>query len=192
MKRRNKAFVFLAIGICLFIAAGVWLCYNLLEDQKAGQKSAHILDLLETNGEEVTLSPENETPVIVVEKDAFCGRIIVEKLEIKLPVYYEWTDENLKCAPCRYRGSVFTDDLIISGHNYKSHFGKLSLLKKDDVVTFIDPYGTEHHYKVSYLAEVYGTDISQMLSGNWDLTLFTCTLSGETRMAVRCQRISEK
>ena len=189
MKRKNRGIVFLAIGICLFLCAGIWFSYNLLEDQKAGEKSAHILTLLEQSQEGGVLPTQKEDPVLMVEGDAFCGTIAIEKVGIRLPVYDTFSDQNLKSAPCRYQGSVFTDDLILSGHNYKSHFGNLSLLKKGDVVTFTDPYGTEHNYKVSSLAEVHGTDVSKMLSGDWDLTLFTCTLSGKTRTAIRCQRI---
>ncbi len=191
MKRKNKGLVFLLIGICLLITAGIWLLYNVFEDHTAGQRSAEILSLLEISTEENVLLGENESPVMMVEGDAFCGRIVIEKIGIELPVYDEWTDRNLKSAPCRYKGSTATDDLILSGHNYKSHFGNLALLKKDDAVEFIDPYGTEHHYKVCDLTEVHGTDIDKMQSGNWDLTLFTCTLSGETRLAVRCQRINK-
>ena len=32
------------------------------------------------------------------------------------------------------------------------------------------------------------TAIEEMVTGDWDLTLFTCTLSGQTRFTVRCIR----
>ena len=31
----------------------------------------------------------------------------------------------------------------------------------------------------------------EMLSGEWDLTLFTCTLGGRQRVTVRCDRIED-
>ena len=30
------------------------------------------------------------------------------------------------------------------------------------------------------------TAVEEMESGDWDLTLFTCTVGGRTRVAVRC------
>ena len=33
-----------------------------------------------------------------------------------------------------------------------------------------------------------GTDIDGMISGGWDLSLYTCTYGGEARFTVRCDR----
>ena len=35
------------------------------------------------------------------------------------------------------------------------------------------------------------TMIEDLKAGNWDLTLFTCTLGGRTRVTVRCDRVIE-
>ena len=32
-------------------------------------------------------------------------------------------------------------------------------------------------------------DVEKMTSGDWDLTLFTCTYGGKSRVTVRCQRM---
>ncbi len=34
-------------------------------------------------------------------------------------------------------------------------------------------------------------DVEEMITGDWDLTLFTCTLGGQTRVTVRCQLIEK-
>ena len=36
------------------------------------------------------------------------------------------------------------------------------------------------------------TDIEEMLSEEWDLSLFTCTFGGATRITVRCERLSNR
>ena len=33
------------------------------------------------------------------------------------------------------------------------------------------------------------TDIEGMESGDWDLTMFTCTIGGKSRVTVRCDRL---
>jgi len=35
------------------------------------------------------------------------------------------------------------------------------------------------------------TAVEEMCSGDWDLTLFTCTLGGKFRVTVRCDRVEE-
>jgi sortase A len=97
----------------------------------------------------------------------------------------------LKIAPCRYEGSAYTNDLIISGHNYTSHFGKLQNLSAGDIVIFTDIEGNEFIYEVVELEILKPTSIEEMKSGEWALSLFTCTLSGQTRLTVRCELVDE-
>ena len=78
------------------------------------------------------------------------------------------------------------DDLIIAAHNYKSHFGSLGKLAVGDEVKFTDAYGNEHLFEVKETAILDGTAVSDMQSGDWDFTLFTCTRSGKQRVTVRC------
>ena len=43
-------------------------------------------------------------------------------------------------------------------------------------------------YTVTALEELDGTTIEAMESGDWDLTLFTCTIGGKKRVTVRCKK----
>ena len=44
-------------------------------------------------------------------------------------------------------------------------------------------------YEVTDTVTVDPGDIDLMVTGDWDLTLFTCTPGGAKRVAVRCRRI---
>ena len=103
-------------------------------------------------------------------------------------MYDEWNYSRLKSAPCRYTGSIDTNDIIIAAHNYKSHFGLLNKLTVGDEVEFVDAYGKSHLYEVCELITLDGTAVSDMQSGGWDFTLFTCTKGGQQRVTVRCER----
>ena len=76
--------------------------------------------------------------------------------------------------------------MIIAAHNYGRHFGKISLLRAGDEVTFTDVDGVEYCYEVQGTETLGAYDVEQMLSGYWDLTLFTCTYGGQNRITVRC------
>lgn len=185
MARRNRGIILLIVGCLLLMVAGGWYAYNIIEDQNAGQQAAEILNSFEAQN---NVNDELGTPVIIVEGDAFCGKVIIEKLSVELPVYDEWSYSRLKTAPCRYTGSIDTNDIIIAAHNYKSHFGSLKTLRAGDEVKFIDAYGKVHLYAVQEIVTLDGTAVSDMHDGGWDFTLFTCTKGGEQRVTVRCIR----
>ena len=59
-----------------------------------------------------------------------------------------------------------------------------------DLIIFTDIYGREFTFEAIQTDLINGTDIDSMLSNSddWDLTLFTCTWSGWSRVAVRAVR----
>ena len=130
--------------------------------------------------------PNRPMPVVEVDGLAYIGLLEIPALERTLPVLSEWSEANAKTAPCRYQGSLYQGDLIIAGHNYRSHFGPLQRLAPGDFVYFTDGEGEKYTFVVDTLETVPGTDFEGMESGEWDLTLFTCTWGGQSRLAVRC------
>lgn len=119
----------------------------------------------------------------------YIGTLEIPALGLSLPIISEWSYPNLKLSPCRYQGSAYTDDLVLAGHNYPSHFGSLKNLYADDEIIFTDIDGNKFNYVVVEQEVLAATAIEEMSSGNWDLTLFTCTIGGKSRMAIRCVRI---
>ena len=76
----------------------------------------------------------------------------------------------------------------IAAHNYRTHFGPLSRITVGDRVTFTDLDGNVFYYQVAEVQVLKPTAIEEMVSDDWDLSLFTCTLGGQTRLTVRCEK----
>ena len=187
-KKNKKGIVFLCLGVSLLLIAGVLYLNNLIQDNNAGQKAEELLEKIESHTNDVVI--ENELPVLNIDGEKFCGKIIVESLGIELPVFNEWSYSLLREAPCRYTGGIETNDMIIAAHKYNSHFGRLKNLLSGDVIKFIDAYGIEHKFAVKEIIKLDGIAVSDMKDGKWDFTLFTCTKGGEYRVTVRCERIN--
>ena len=52
--------------------------------------------------------------------------------------------------------------------------------------------GKTYHYQVSNREIVKPTALEEMITGDdWDLTLFTCTIGGQARCAVRCELVDD-
>ena len=116
------------------------------------------------------------------------GVLDIPALGLSFPIISEWSYDALQIAPCRYSGSAYLDNLVIAGHNYRSHFASLPQLQPGDTVTFTDMDGNVFSYAVSSLETLSPYAISDMTSGDWALTLFTCTVGGQSRLAIRCDR----
>ena len=134
------------------------------------------------------LDPNHEMPVRNIGGEDYIGVLEIPSLGLMLPVMSEWSYPRLKIAPCRYTGSAYQGNLIIAAHNYRSHFGNLKELCEGDVVCFTDMDGNVFSYEVMFLEVLQPTDVDEMESGDWDLTLFTCTVGGKSRVTVRCER----
>lgn len=137
------------------------------------------------------VSQREEMPVLELDGNQYIGTLELASMGITLPVMSEWSYPKLKLSPCRFSGSIYQDDLIIAGHNYSSHFACLKAMNVGDEIIFTDAEGCEFSYRVSAQQLLGPMEIEELKTGDWDLTLFTCTIGGKYRVCVRCERVDE-
>ena len=210
--RKQRGLLSITVGLLLIAAALFLASYNLYDELRAEQSARQAVTQLDaylpaeaaleapsdsagdqeplvsderTVIPDYVLSPNMEMPVETINGIDFIGVLRIPALELELPVISEWNYPNLKSAPCRYSGSAYLNNLILCGHNYASHFGSLKTLSEGDIATFTDIDGNVFIYKMVERETLNPTDIEGMESGNWDLTLFTCTVGGQSRVTIR-------
>lgn len=124
----------------------------------------------------------------------YIGIIEIPSLGLSLPVGENFSYDQLDYTPCRYCGSYYTDDMVICGHNFTSHFGSINYLEPGASVVFITADGERINYTVLGRETVWPLQMERMTDPGdnlWDLTLFTCNNGGESRCAVRCARVRD-
>ena len=126
-----------------------------------------------------------EHPVVEIDGRDYVGIITIPSLDIELPVLNEWSYANLRVSPCRMCGSAYTDDLVLLAHNYNTHFGRIKTLEPGDIVIFTDMDGAVFVYEVDEQQILAPTAVEYVTASDWDLTMFTCTIGGRTRVVVR-------
>lgn len=131
---------------------------------------------------------DTEMTEVVIGGYSYVGYLSIPALGLELPVMSDWSYPRLRVAPCRYFGSTKTDDLVILAHNYARHFGRLRNLSPGDAIIFTDMNGVVTRYRVIELEEMSPYAVTDMVSGEYDLTLFTCTYGGRTRFAIRADQ----
>ena len=126
------------------------------------------------------------------------GILEIPSESLTLPVMSKWDYDRLKIAPCRFTGSYYSNDLVICGHNYSKHFSPIKWMDIGEDIYFINVEGLTIHYIVVNRETLQPTDVDLMVDNknnnkestmDWDMTLFTCNIGGQTRCAVRCSRV---
>ena len=198
-KRRGSTCIL--IGVLLLIGALGLTAYNLWDENRAGVAAAGAAHALRAQTPpavppedpeyvipDYLIDPRAAMPTAEVEGYDYIGVLSIPALGLELPVMDSWSYPQLKLSPCRYEGSAYTGDLIIAAHNYQRHFGRLKTLQAGDTVVFTDAAGSVFTYAVSGIEQLLPSQGKEMREGDWDLTLFTCTVGGQQRVTVRCEQ----
>lgn len=192
---------------CLLSSLGL-IVYNRWEEETAQSASTTLLQdvrdsISEQAHEENTLDKSErdesaELPVDLpkemltakVNGHDCIGILSIPVLELELPVLTDWSYAKFQIAPCHYFGSCYEKDFVIAAHNYRSHFGRLSELQPGDLILFTDIAGTVHGYEVVLLETLPANATEEMIASGFDLSLYTCTPGGASRVTVRCRKVS--
>lgn len=180
------------LGMMLVISSFLLFLHNRNEDDEAGKAAENILLEMQDLISEEHLSDSEEMTIVEIDGYGYIGYLSIPKLELSLPIMSEWDYERLKIAPCRQFGSTKSDDLVIAGHNYDMHFGRLNQMEYGDLMMFTDMDGISKLYAVSAIETLQPTQVEEMKSGEWDLTLYTCTYGGQSRVTVRFVEVDSK
>ena len=209
-QKRFSGRYFILVGlICILGAAGL-TCYNFWDDRRAGDASESVAEILVQKVDENVKTGEVPLPVADTEDEPFrematseidghiyIGTVESPTLGMNLPVMQDWDLDSLKISPCRYTGSYYTDDLVICAHNYRKHFSPFRRLPVGDEIIFHTVDGQDFRYIISNIETIKPPEIEKMIANTsnsdsnnqWDLTLFTCTVGGQARWAIRCDRV---
>lgn len=208
-KKKNRiGNILKGAGLILVTAAVLLLVYNLWDGHRARESEEAILaEYLQENKKasespdasdkedkqnipDYILNPDMDMPEYTLKSlgDVACiGILEIPVLDLELPVISSWSYSSLRLAPCRYSGSAYKGDLVIAAHNYQSHFGGLRTLPEGSEVFFTDAVGNRFSYYVAVTEALTPWSVDDMTSGEWPLTLFTCTLDSQNRVTVRCE-----
>ena len=196
-KRARKKLPILAGVLLLLVGIGRMGAYT-YEAHQAHRSSMTLLEgleqqqIIEQSASTIQeQTPAGQTAVIQLADYSLMGSVEIPALGLKLPIQDSWSYKLLKAAPCRYSGSVEGDDLILMAHNYSQHFGRLDQLKVGDRVEFCAVNGQRTIYQVSGTEILNKDQLDMLTGGEGDLTLFTCTVGGQKRVVVRCERLAQ-
>lgn len=134
--------------------------------------------------------PNLPMPVKDVDGCACIGTLDIPDLQLTLPVFQDNTADNLERGSVVYAGSLYQRNLVICGHRYPAVFAHLKDLRYGSLLYLKDMAGNSFTYRLLDTEIIPGEGVQAMLSGDWDLTLYTCTIFSVTRLTCRYELIA--
>lgn len=214
MRRWSRGSIFMLLGVLMILASAGFVGIHVVEERQAGQEAGRVSQILkeqiadaragvdtgaagvaEEAGEardagdagDASQEEQGDTSGLLLSGD-YIGLLSIPDLGLELPVARQWSYPALRKTPCRYSGSVKEENLVVLAHNYERHFGGLKDLKPGAEITFTGLDGTETGYQAVDVRTLGPEQGEEMLEGDWQILLFTCTYGGEKRVAVRCRK----
>ena len=176
-----------AAGALLLLAGALLAGQNLLTERRAARQTADLLAAVETR-----IAAPADLPAPEVTGDPWAGYEVIgvvalPDLGLSLPVLADYTQDLLAVAPCRYTDDLALEpgQLVVAGHNYRTHFGRLGELAPGSRITWQNLDGVTYTYTVTEVTEIDAGDREALEQGDWDLTLFTCDVTRTRRILVR-------
>ena len=176
-----------AAGALLLLAGALLAGQNLLTERRAARQTADLLAAVETR-----IAAPADLPAPEVTGDPWAGYEVIgvvglPDLGLSLPVLADYTQDLLAVAPCRYTDDLALEpgQLVVAGHNYRTHFGRLGELAPGSRITWQNLDGVTYAYTVTEVTEIDAGDREALEQGDWDLTLFTCDVTRTRRILVR-------
>lgn len=176
-----------AAGALLLLAGALLAGQNLLTERRAARQTADLLAAVETR-----IAAPADLPAPEVTRDPWAGYEVIgvvglPDLGLSLPVLADYTQDLLAVAPCRYTDDLALEpgQLVVAGHNYRTHFGRLGELAPGSRITWQNLDGVTYTYTVTEVTEIDAGDREALEQGDWDLTLFTCDVTRTRRILVR-------
>ena len=196
-KQRSFGKLLVTAGVLLLLGAAGLFGYNQWTEYQAGLQSEEAVTELVTeiqNRDVATVErPDGASKEFmkVAELDGayYIGVLTIPSLDRILPVQSDWSMPKLKRSPCRYSGTLTEGNLVIAGHNYRTHFTGLARLSLGDSIIFTDLDGVQTLFEVKEIYTIDPTNIDGMVHSDYPLTLFTCNYGGKARVTVRCDRV---
>ena len=176
-----------AAGALLLLAGALLAGQNLLTERRAARQTADLLAAVETR-----IAAPADLPAPEVTGDPWAGYEVIgvvslPDLGLSMPVLADYTQDLLAVAPCRYTDDLALEpgQLVVAGHNYRTHFGRLGELAPGSRITWQNLDGVTYTYTVTEITEIDAGDREALEQGDWDLTLFTCDVTRTRRILVR-------
>lgn len=165
------------IGYVMIILSVSFVIISTIQQNNAVKKAEEITSAIHDVLPDITISvPQKisnlQMPVMEIDRQNFVGLIEASGYSKELPIYSSWSENKISSYPCRFSGSVYSNDLIICGSSNAGQFDFMKTISLNYFIYITDFYGYKYKYSVSDIQTTKDVSAQNLNSFNADLLLF--------------------
>ncbi len=183
--------ILLLFGVFLMLASAALFIFWNINKQNALMDAKEVVKELreimpETHDEIIDDRVNIALPEMEVNGKSYCGIIEVPAFQTELPIYADWDKRGVSKQPCLYDGSMYDGSAVIGGSDNEGQFDFMQSITNDDIVFITDMTGARYTYKVVKIDKTENASTDELISGEYDLTIFARNTYSLDYTVVRC------
>lgn len=187
-KTRNYPLI---LGVCLILAGALTLVGFQVQAKFAAREARTIYDRIADMLPPRTpglpgLFADSSMPVLELEGTDFCGILEIPAYGTRLPIGNQWRGSDTRKYPCRFRGSVYDNTLVIGGSDQTGQLPFCDRIQIGERITVTDLTGMEFSFFLTRVDRSKSPEAVWLTESGKDLTIFVRDASSLEYLALRC------
>lgn len=175
--KKIVATVLRVIGCAMIILSVLFIILSTIQQNNAVKNVQEITSAIHNILPDITISVPRQTsnpqmPVMEIDHQNFIGLIEASGYSKELPIHSSWSPNKISSYPCRFSGSVYSNNLIIGGSSDTGQFDFMKNISLNDSIYVTDFYGYKYGYLVTDIQTTTDVSAETLNSFDADLLLF--------------------
>lgn len=190
MKSKKSSVIMIIIGaLAVIFAAGAFVYIDITEGQRYDKAIASV-DKIMTAIPEVekrvpTERGNNMMPSLEIDGENYVAVLEFPAYRFTMPVVATWHSSYIDSVPCRYKGSVYDNTLVIGGSDTEGQFDFAEELEVGDFLYLTDMSGGQYRFAVEAIN--HANEISEeKFKTEYDMTIFVKSSGNSEYLLIRC------
>ena len=176
-------------ALAVIFAAGAFVYIDVTEGQRYDRSVASVDKIMESipaiEKRVPTERGNNMMPSLEIDGENYVAVLEFPAYRFTMPVVATWHSSYIDSVPCRYKGSVYDNTLVIGGSDTEGQFDFAEELEVGDFLYLTDMSGGQYRFAVEAIN--HANEISEeKFKTEYDMTIFVKSSGNSEYLLIRC------
>lgn len=190
MKSKKSSIIMIIAGaFAVVFAAGAFVYNDVAEERRYDNAVSAVGEIMESIPEIEERVPtergNNMMPSLEIDGENYVAVLEFPAYRFTMPVVATWHSSYIDSVPCRYKGSVYDNTLVIGGSDTEGQFDFAEELEVGDFLYLTDMSGGQYRFAVEAIN--HANEISEdKFKTEYDMTIFVKSSGNSEYLLIRC------